>query len=110
MTDEKWDELVGRIKDTFPVDDEYEEPLDEGPGTRRVIIFTSPSGKMKLEYVAAPVVIGTHGLGSKRIGSSATVAYEYSETERTNRLAAFRWEGDTWVEIQADALLGSASS
>lgn len=109
MTDEKWGEIVGRIKDTFTVEQEYEEALEGEPGTRRVIVFLSPSGKMKLEYVTTPVVVGTHGLGSKRIGSSATVAYDYSDTETKKSLAAFRWEGDTWVEVQADALLGGAA-
>jgi hypothetical protein len=105
MTDEKWEEITGRIKDQFVVESEFDEPQEQSPGRCRGIIFQGPSGKMKLEYTTTPVVIGTRGMGSKRIGSTTTVRYEYSPDETRAALAAYRWEHDEWVPMSAETLL-----
>ncbi|MFH1170940.1 MAG: hypothetical protein V1778_00140 [bacterium] len=105
MTEERWLEIVGRIKDTFTVEEEYTEPLTDEPGTVRGIVFAAPTGKMKLEYLSQPVVLGTHGVGSKRIGSTTAVAYEYSPTETRESVKAYRWQDAAWAEIDAEALL-----
>ncbi len=106
MTDEKWDEVVGQIRDTFSVEELIDEPLEPGPGRRRAVVFRAPSGTMKLEYTVTPRVIGTHGVGSKRIGGDTAVAYEYSKDETAARVKAYRDEAGEWVEVNAEALLG----
>ena len=102
MNDAQWQDVVGRIKDDFDVEASYEEPLDPGPGKREGIIFSPPRGKMKLERVTRPLVLGTHAVGSKRIGSATKVAYDYSETETSQAIKAYRWGIDEWIEMKGE--------
>ena len=102
MTDEKWQETIGQIKDSFKVVEDVTEPLADGPGEVEWIIFEGPLGRMKLERISKPVVTDEKALGSKRIGSDKTIIRHYSETERVYTLKAYRLDPDTdeWVEIE----------
>lgn len=64
-------------------------------------VFNGPLGKIKLEFVTKPLVIGKKTHYSKRMGSSATVDYITSATEKVNTLFAFKWDQskDDWSEI-----------
>ncbi|MDD5071578.1 MAG: hypothetical protein PHQ42_02460 [Patescibacteria group bacterium] len=102
MTEEKWENIKGQIKDSFKVEDEGCEHSDERGGVDiDFIIFTGPLGRMKLEFVTKPVVLDKKTTYSRRIGSETKVDYVYSEDEKTSRLTAYKWdEGrDDWVEI-----------
>ncbi len=103
MTDEKWTDLVGRIKDTFPVEEEYNEPLGGIPGTREGVIFTGADGRMKLERITKPIVLGTHAIASKRIGSSAKVEYDYSDTEKSQTVSLYHWKDGGWEAMDLSA-------
>jgi hypothetical protein len=102
MTEEKWENIKGRIKDSFEVEDEGREHSDEYGGVdTEFIIFAGPLGRMKLEFITKPVVLDKKTNYSNRIGSETKVNYVYSESEKTNRLVAYKWEEgqDDWVEI-----------
>lgn len=103
MIDEKWRDLVGRIKDTFPVEEEYNEPLGDIPGTREGLIFSGVAGRMKLERVTRPVVLGTHAVTSKRIGATAKVEYDYSETDNTQAVSLYHWNNNAWETMDLSA-------
>lgn len=104
MQDAVWQELVGRIKDTFEVVEEGDGPLEDGPGQREYIIFQSPGGKMMLERVTKPVILGQRGMGGKRVGAGSAVSYEYSATEETQSVALFQRTGDGWNKVDLDAV------
>ncbi len=102
MTEEKWENVKGQIKDSFKVEDEGSDHLDEHGGIdTEYIIFTGPLGKMKLEFITKPVVLDKKTNYSNRIGSETKVNYIYSESEKTRRLVAYKWdEGqEGWIEI-----------
>ncbi|MDD5031751.1 MAG: hypothetical protein PHR36_01765 [Patescibacteria group bacterium] len=104
MTEERWKDIVGNVKDKFKVEDEGREHLDEQGGVDiEFIIFTGPLGKIKLEFITKPVVLDKKTNYSNRIGSETKVNYVYSESEKTNRLVAYKWEDgqEEWVEIEA---------
>ena|SRR3989339_188464 len=106
MTQDKWQNIVGLIKDKFAVEDEGKEELEDIPnGYVEFIIFTGPLGKMKLECTTKPVVLDKKSIGSKRIGSEATVQYIYSATEFFSTFKAFQWSepNDDWVELAPEA-------
>lgn len=103
MTDEKWTDIVGRIKDAFPIEDEYSEPLEDSPGKREGLIFTGAAGRMKLERITRPVVLGKHAIAAKRIGSSATVEYDYSDTENTSTVSLYQWSDNDWAKMDLSA-------
>lgn len=101
MNDEQWRETIGRIQDTFKVLDHEVVRADEVTGDTERIEFETPQGKMKLERVSKPRVVGKSALGSKRIGGSVSVRYQYSATEKVHTMKAYRWDeqsGD-WKEI-----------
>lgn len=105
MTKERWDDLIATILDRFPVERRGQEPLEEGPGQRDFVEFTSPAGKVRLELITRPVVLGKHTFGGRKIGTATGVKYEYSESEFTHGLHAYRWTGGEWQEIEAKSFL-----
>lgn len=101
MNEEQWQETIGRIQDSFRVLEHEVVRGDEATGDVERIVFESPQGRMKLERISKPRVIGKTALGSKRIGSSVSVQYHYSPTERIHTVKAYRWDevsGD-WKEV-----------
>ncbi len=108
MTDERWQEVVGHIKDTFNVLEEGKYDRDGMPGFVEFICFIAPEDKkMKLERVTHPLVTGKKTLGSRRIGGSTSVEYEYSDTEMVHKISAWQWDAvnNAWQEIKAQNFL-----
>lgn len=103
MQDDKWQDIVGRVKDDFEVFEHETAELGEMPGTVEYIVFKGPLGKMKLERTSRPLVLDKKALGSKRIGSDTYVEYIYSDTEKTHTFKAYRWDDgqNDWVEMEA---------
>lgn len=106
MTDERWKEIIGHIKDHFTLLSERTEELDEedGRGSVEIVEFEGPLGKMRLERTTQPLVTGRKAIGSRRIGSQATVEYQYSDTEQTHRFTVYRYNPaeDSWEEMKLE--------
>ena len=103
---EKWKNLIDDIKDKFEVEKEGEEHLEERGGIDiEFIIFKSPLGRVKLEFVTKPVVLDKKDIYSQRIGAQSNIEYVYSEDEKTTRLVAYKYNDveKEWVEINADS-------
>jgi len=104
MLPEKWENLVNDIKDKFEVEEHKNEHLDERGGTDiESIIFKSPIGRVKLEFISKPVVLDKKTTYSRRIGSGSAEEYVYSKDEKTHRIEAFKRDNNEWVEINADS-------
>lgn len=106
MKPEKWENLIGDIKDKFEVEEHDKKHFDEQGGTDiESIIFKGPLGRMKLEFITKPVVLDKKTSYSQRIGSQVDIEYIYSEDEKTNRLMAYKWNEaqNEWIEIDADS-------
>lgn len=104
MTKEKWQTILGNIKDNFEVEDEGGEHVDDEGGVDiEFIIFKGPLGRMRLEFVSRPAIVDKKTTYSKRIGSETKVDYIYSDTEKAEILTAYKWdEGiEEWVEMEA---------
>ena len=106
MTDEKWEDIIGKIKDNFELIDHTTKDLPEerGKGTFEIIEFVGPLGKMKLARTTQPLVIDKKTIGSRRIGSDITVEYIYSDTEKVHKFTASKWdeENEIWQEMQME--------
>ncbi len=104
MTDEKWNDIISKIKDNFELISHKNEDLDEeiGPGTIEIVEFIGPLGKMKLERTTKPLMIDKKTIGSKRIGSNTTVEYLYSDTEKVHKFKAYRYndKDEIWNEME----------
>lgn len=105
MTDEKWLDTISMIKEKFGIIEQSEEELvEEGGGTVERIIFNGPLGKMKLERIVHPLVVGKKTTGSKRIGSTTRVDYVFSDTEKVRRLKVYKWNDNLsdWEEMKIE--------
>jgi len=107
MSPEKWQTILGQIKDNFEVVEEgaYKED-EEGGKEIEFIVFFSPIGKVKLEFITKPAVIDRKVIYSNRIGSQTQVEYIYSPDEKVFKLAAYQWDDDLdeWQEIKSSDL------
>jgi len=104
MNPERWQNIIGNIKDNFAVLDEGHERIeDEGGIDIEYIVFKGPLGKMRLEYITKPLVIDKKTTYSRRIGSDTKVDYLYSNTEKSNKLLTYKWNEDDehWAEVEA---------
>ena len=106
MTIEKWENIINNIKDSFEVE-EHGSRHEDGMGGIDIefIVFEGPLGRMKLELITKPVVLDKKTIYSRRIGSETQINYVYSETEKSNKFVAYKWEEsqESWIEINASA-------
>ncbi len=104
MNPEKWKEIMGNVLDNMEVEesDKYTSD-DENGGEIEYIIFQSPLGRTKLEFVSKPLIIDKKTIYSNRIGSGTKVEYVYSDTEKTYKLNVYKWDEDRdyWSMIDA---------
>ena len=104
MTQEKWQEIIGKIKDNFPVEETEKIHLDEEGGVDfEYIIFKGPLGRTKLEFIVKPVVLDKKTKYSNRVGQQTVVEYVYSPDELSRKLKAYKWDEaiNDWLEMEA---------
>lgn len=102
MTQEKWTELLDKIKSGFTIEEEGKEDLEVGH--KEFVIFNGSIGRVKLERIVRPKLLDTKTLYSNRPGGKVAVDYVYSDTEEVASLKAYRWSDieARWSEIKAD--------
>lgn len=93
MNDDKWSDVVEKIREKFKVEqhDKMAHP-DISSGQIETLIFISPVGRYKLVRTTTPRVIDKKTVYSSRAGSSTSVQYEYDEKEMTSRLDIYKWD------------------
>jgi len=107
MIQEKWLEIKEKIKSNFQVLNEYKTKNEERQEDIEAIEFNGPMGKMKVEWLNRPKIIGKKTQYSNRIGSSVSVDYVYSQDEVTNTFKVYQWNtfNDDWQEISGEDLI-----
>jgi len=102
MTEAKWQELKAKIQGAFKEVEMGQEALIEPErGDLEFVEFDGPTGRMRLELVVRPIVIGKQVQGARRIGAHHEVELLYSDSETSRTLRAYNWndaEG-AWQEI-----------
>jgi len=104
MLPEKWQGIVGNIKDNFPVEEDGKNHFEEEGGADiEYIIFKGPLGRMKLEFTTKPVVLDRKTKYSNRFDAETVVEYVYSDTEKSHKLKVYKWDEATndWLEMEA---------
>ncbi|OGF24297.1 hypothetical protein A3H66_02070 [Candidatus Falkowbacteria bacterium RIFCSPLOWO2_02_FULL_45_21] len=104
MTSEKWQQIVGNIKDNYEVEECEKRYLEEQGGVEvEYIIFKGPLGRMKLEFITKPAVIDKKTKYSNRLGAETVVEYVYSPKEKSHKLKAYKWDEaiNDWLEMEA---------
>jgi hypothetical protein len=111
MDIDRWAQLKESIKSRFDVEDEGVEDLiietQDGlvkQGSADFLIAQTPMGRIKLALEKKPVVLNKTEHYSHRAGQSARVEYEFSDTEHTYKMRAYKWDDmeETWEPIDAE--------
>jgi len=104
MTEDKWKDILGMIKDSFGIDEEYHEEIEDVPNSDiHVVVFNGPVGKTKLEFETKPIVEDRKTIYSKLAGAAQAVEYVYSDDEFSHKLTAFVEKNGDWIEMDAGA-------
>jgi len=98
---EKWEQIKNKVLDGFDVINQDTLQDEDGHGIKEIIEFNGPMGEIKLEMNIRDLILDKHTNYSNRIGSSVSVDYEYSDTEKTYRLRAYKKVADKWEEIES---------
>ena len=105
---DQWESLKEELKRKFKIESERTEDLlmetQDGPvkqGTADVVEFETPIGKIKLAFQSKPLVLDKREIYSHQQGKSARTEYTFSETEKTHKFKAYKWNTDSeeWDEI-----------
>ena len=103
MNNDKWLDVLDKVKERFGIVERTDEPIEDIPNSRlEVVIFDSPLGRIKMIRTTKPRVLDKKTAYSNRAGSDMSVQYVYSDTEIVQRVEIFRWDenfGD-WVKAE----------
>jgi hypothetical protein len=111
MDIDKWEQLKESLKQKFEIESEGTEDLtmetQDGKvvkGSADFLVMQTPMGKVKLAFEKKPVVLNKKTIFSHRAGQAARNEYEFSETEFSYKLKAYKWDDidEEWDEIDAD--------
>jgi hypothetical protein len=111
MDIDRWEQLKTSLKGKFDVEEEGREDLtmdtQDGEvvtGSSDFMVMQTPVGRIKLALVKKPVVLGKKEHFSHRAGQAARVEYEFSESEFSHKLHAYKWNDmdEEWEEIDAE--------
>jgi hypothetical protein len=110
MDVDRWEQIKENIKNKFTVLEEGTEDLTvttadgEVPsGKSEFLIAQTPMGKIKLAFESRPVVTDKKFIYSHRAGQAARTEYQFSDTEFSHKIKAYKWDedNDEWKEIDA---------
>lgn len=100
MNLDKWKDVRASILSNFEVINQYEESDEDSHGKKEIIEFNGPLGKTRLVFSIRDLIIDKHTNYSNRIGSGISVEYQYSDSEKTYSLKAFKFVDGDWEEIE----------
>jgi hypothetical protein len=106
MTLEKWQDIKSMVKDKFKNIIESIEPIyinSEPNGEKDILIFDSPLGKTKLEFIKKAVILDKKEFYSKRMGSDSRTEYTLSDNEFSYKMDVYTWNTniDDWDKIDS---------
>jgi len=100
MTYNSWLDLKDKISEKFQIEDYQKGILEDMPDSHlEILIFKSQNGKIKLEWISKPRVLGEKTLYSNRIGGNVKVDRIYSPDEKVEFLKAYQEKDRVWEEI-----------
>ena len=113
MDVDRWEQIRENIRSKFKVLEEGTEDLTVATGEGEVkngkaefLIAETPLGKIKLAFESHPVVLDKKFIFSHRAGQAARTEYEFSNTEFSHKIKAYKWDDDNdeWKEIDASQM------
>lgn len=104
MTEEKWQQLVGQLKDRCQKLTSKKEPGEYEGEEIEEILFTNQIGEFKLIRSVKPRLLDQKTFYSGRLSASTGIKRTYSDTETVDTVKLFRNQDGDWLEIDIRAL------
>jgi hypothetical protein len=110
MDTDRWEQIKENIKSKFPIEEEGTEDLTMdtkdglvNSGSAEFLVVKTPLGRIKLAFEKHPVVLDKKFHYSHRAGQAARTEYEFSDTEFSYKIKAYKWDDleENWTEIDA---------
>ena len=110
MDIDRFEQIKENIKRKFKVEEEGTEDLMSETadglvkqGTAEFLVVQTPLGRIKLTFEKRPVVVDKKFIYSHRAGQAARTEYEFSDSEFSYKLRAYKWDDieEAWDEIDA---------
>jgi hypothetical protein len=111
MDIDHWEAMKDGLRRKFEVEEEGDEELimdtrdgEVLKGSANFLIFTTPIGRVKLSFEKKPMVLGKTEHFSHRAGEAPRTDYEFSDSEFSYKLKAYKWNDidETWNPIDAE--------
>jgi hypothetical protein len=108
---DRWMQLKESLRSRFTIEQEGIEDLtmdtQDGTvntGTAEFLVMETPMGKIKLAFEKKPLVLDKKEHYSHRAGQAARTEYQFSDSEFTYKLKAYKWNDieEEWDEIDAE--------
>jgi len=112
MKAELWSEILDRLEQQYG---EFEiqrlsESREDDTGQKLTseierVEFETAQGRMRIELITTPMILDKKSHYSHTSGASANIEYVLSETEKTQRIRAYRYDEDIddWTEINTSS-------
>lgn len=104
MNPEKWPDIKEKVLASFAVLNQEVITNVAERETVESIEFQSPLGKIKLEWLKKPKVVGRKTQYSNRVGSNIAVDYLLSDDEYIYALTVYQWNqaADDWQVMDSN--------
>lgn len=111
MKAELWGEILDRLEDQYGelAVERFSESREDDTGQKLVtdierVEFETPMGKMRVELATSPTILDKKTHYSHTAGAHTSIEYVLSETEKTQKIRAFRFDENTddWIEINTN--------
>jgi len=104
MNDEKWFDVVDKIKDKFEILEREKIDLDEG-GIEESIVFNSPMGKMKIVRTSSrPRVLDRRQQAGRHGIDPTEQTKNNQELKLVHQVEIFKWDNyaDDWTKANLE--------
>ncbi len=108
MQEELWGDILDRLEQQYGKLDvqSLSETREDDTGQKLVsdikrVEFETPQGEMRVDLVTSPLILDKKTHYTHTAGARASVEFVLSDTEKTTKIHAYRYNEDTnkWNEI-----------
>lgn len=112
MKPENWQDTKSMIEDKFKIIEQGIEPVkmkvgldqEQEIGKKEFLVFNSPLGKVRLEFLTKPIIIDKKEHYSRRMGTSSATEYILSKDEFSYKMEAYLEKDGEWEKIDASSI------
>lgn len=112
MREDLWGEILDKLEDKYgKLEVEHlRETREDDTGQKLTseierVEFDTELGRMRVDMVTAPMILDKKTHYTHTAGARANVEFVLSDTEKTQKIRAFRYDDDTndWIEINTSS-------